>query len=327
MDKTTEQTDWQDDLLISYLVGEATPEQAQQVEIWCKADAGCNRRLAQFRTLWEASNRLQHPNNDDAREALSRFRTKAQARNMAVTPVRLLKSRLQWLSVAAVLLILAVAAYFFILQHRVQEIYLTTTNSTQATTLPDGSMVTLNHRSHFEYPSAFKGNQRRVKLNSGEAFFNVAHNKVKPFIITAGNTQIRVVGTSFNVKKHADQVEVIVETGLVEVTNNHQTVRIAPGEKLLISHDKSGLKKEANPDRLYNYYRTKVFEAQDTPLWRVVEVLNEAYDSHIIIARNELRDLPLNTTFKNESLDKILDIISRTFNITVQKEKQTIILK
>src|SRR6185295_8602769 len=66
-------------------------------------------------------------------------------------------------------------------------------------TLSDGSVITLNKRSTITYPSKFKGNTRAIALK-GEAFFNVAPDQKKPFIISVNDEQETVVGTSFNIK-------------------------------------------------------------------------------------------------------------------------------
>jgi ferric-dicitrate binding protein FerR (iron transport regulator) len=79
--------------------------------------------------------------------------------------------------------------------------------------------------------------------------------------------------------------------------------------------------KEAVTDKLYNYYRSKEFVCDDTPLWKLVQVVNEAYDAKIIIGRKELNDMRLTTTFNNESLEKVLEIIHLTFDITVTKKE------
>ncbi|HEY4195699.1 MAG TPA: FecR domain-containing protein [Mucilaginibacter sp.] len=318
--------DMHDDILISYLLGEASAEEVRQVDEWRWNDEACNKRLEEFRLLWETSATLWDTQEDDAPAALSRFRAKAERRK-AKTAVFTLKPVYRWLSAAASLLLVAGAIWLYTLQHRVTRISLVTKTETQTIGLPDGSVITLNHRSLFEYPSKFKGDQRQVKLTSGEAFFNIAHDQAKPFVITAGKTLIRVVGTSFNVKIKKGDVEVIVESGVVEISNNGRVIRLTPGEKAWVSKNSKTMKKEQNTDQLYTYYRTKEFEAENTPLWRVVEVLNEAYDSHIVIARKELMNMPLNTTFKNESLDNVLDVISRTFKITVIRNGETILLK
>ena len=322
----TDDMDMQDDLLISYLLGEALPDEKNQVEEWLSTDENCKNRFVQFHTLWVTSKNPAATGPIDAQAALYRFKQKAATLTTANDNVKTLKKGRTWMAAAAAIL-LAACMWLYFMHSAVKDVQLITSTAPQAVTLPDGSVITLNRASYFEYPSKFEGNLRNVKLDSGEAFFSVAHNKARPFIVAAGRVSIQVVGTSFNVKYKRGSVEVIVETGVVRVGLSGRMVVLKPGEKILIKPNSTELKKESNTDRLYTYYRSKEFVADDTPLWRMVEVLNEAYDSHIVIGRKELRNLPLNTTFNNESLDKILDVIARTFNITVEKEQGQIILK
>ncbi|MBK7588016.1 MAG: DUF4974 domain-containing protein [Bacteroidetes bacterium] len=81
---------------------------------------------------------------------------------------------------------------------------------------------------------------------------------------------------------------------------------------------------EKNKDKLYKYFRSKEFECDNTSLWRVVEVLNEAYGDSVVIGRSDLKSLTLTTRFDNESLESILEIISETFEINVEKKETSI---
>ena len=194
-------------------------------------------------------------------------------------------------------------------------------------TLPDGSVITLNKRSTVTYPSKFKGDTRAIALK-GEAFFNVAPDKKKPFIISVNDVQVTVVGTSFNIKSENGNTEVVVETGIVQVTRSGKTVELNAGEKIVMPANDSIASKEEVSDKLYNYYRSKEFVCDETPLWKLVQVLNEAYDAKIIIGRKELNDMRLTTTFNNESLEKVLEVIHLTLDITViKKEDGQIILQ
>ena len=96
--------------------------------------------------------------------------------------------------------------------------------------MPDGSVITVNKNSTLSYPSEFKGKTREVALN-GEAFFKVTPNKEKPFIIHVNDVTVRVVGTSFNIRSEKGKTEVIVETGIVQVTKNKRTVSLLPKRK------------------------------------------------------------------------------------------------
>ena len=98
-------------------------------------------------------------------------------------------------------------------------------------------------------------------------------------------------------------------------------VRIKPGDKQL--------KIEKSTDQLYNYYRSNTFIAKGTPLWRLVDILNEAYGSDIEIANSALRNAQITVTIRYEdSLSNILEIIrSTTPEMHVNKTDHGFILK
>lgn len=312
-----------DDLLISYLLGEGTSEERKQIEEWGQGNPSHQHRLDQFRLIWETSKKLGFEGEIDAQASLKRLKEKAAIQRARQPKVMRMG---YWLKIAAAVFLIAGGAWFYTNRFPAAEVDFLTQENVKADTLSDGSVITLNRNSLLRYPERFRGRQRQVWLTKGEAFFKVSPDKEKPFLIHTGGTLIRVVGTSFNVKNKAGMIEVIVETGIVEVSRNGKMVSLRPGERVQVKQNSGQLLKEHNPDQLYNYYRSKEFIADDTPLWRMVQVLNEAYDSHIVIGRKELNDLPLNTTFKNESLDNVLQVISRTFTIRIERKHNQIIL-
>ena len=98
--------------------------------------------------------------------------------------------------------------------------------------MPDGSRIFLNRNSEFSYRSNFGDRNRNVTL-TGEAFFEIAPDAAKPFIIDAGNARVKVVGTSFNVitNNSRSAVEVFVKTGKVMLSNNSgsKSMALEPG--------------------------------------------------------------------------------------------------
>jgi ferric-dicitrate binding protein FerR (iron transport regulator) len=110
-----------------------------------------------------------------------------------------------------------------------------TFSNTAVDTLSDGSIITLNKNTVLSYPTAFKGKTRTVKLK-GEAFFAVAHDTTKPFIVEVDGVSIKVVGTAFNVKNYDSSILVIVESGIVQVSNSKQSVLLHKGEQVLIQN-------------------------------------------------------------------------------------------
>ena len=117
---------------------------------------------------------------------------------------------------------------------------------------------------------------------------------------------------------------------VVQVIRNNRMVELRPKEKVVVKQQDSVFMPQKEEEQLYNYYRSKEFVCENTPLWKLVEVLKEAYNVSIVIEREELRSLPLDVTFSNESLDVILDIIRQTFNtynIQIARKGNTIILR
>ena len=241
-------------------------------------------------------------------------------------PVR--RTSFGWMRIAASVIIivgLGLLAYWEF-NDRTKEMTVVAQKTVLNDTLPDGSVVTVNKGSSISYLSTFKGETRQVSLK-GEAFFHVTPNKKKPFIISVNDVQITVVGTSFNVKTINGNTDVVVETGIVKVTRAGKTVELKANEEVIVNTKDSALTKEKVSDQLYKYYRTKEFVCDDTPLWKLVDVINEAYNSHIVIGNPALKDMSITTTFNNESLEQVLNVVSLTLNIRIIKEGDTIILQ
>ncbi|MGY2374901.1 FecR family protein [Pseudomonas sp. SDO524_S393] len=109
-------------------------------------------------------------------------------------------------------------------------------NGLRQITLGDGSQVELNVGTELVY-SNYK-DQRRVTLNKGEAFFKVSHDSTHPFIVHAGEGQVRVTGTQFNVWKYEDQVRVMLLEGSVQISSSplHAGVPLTPGMQASYQH-------------------------------------------------------------------------------------------
>jgi transmembrane sensor len=317
-----------DDLLVKYLLGEATAEEQTLVEEWMASDAANKKQYEDFKTIWEESKRLAATSTVDENAAWQRFKNRIATRQEKKTPVKKMQS-LSWMWIAAMLILIVGAAglgYYLLSDQPVKNLVVATQQQPMADTLPDGSVVTLNKNSAINYPSKFKGETRSVSLQ-GEAFFNVTPDKKKPFIITVNDVTIKVIGTSFNVRGDKGVTEVIVETGIVQVTRKNQTIELKPEEKVKVSEHDSALTKEKEEEKLYNYYRTKEFVCDDTPLWKLVEVLKQAYNVDIVIANKDLRNQGLNTTFVDESVERVLNIAGATLGFSVTKENDRYILK
>lgn len=141
-------------------------------------------------------------------------------------------------AVASVLLIIGSVWWFTSSKKHVQPTFataITHAGERDIITLPDGSRITLNNASQLKFPSTFTDTLREVFLD-GEAFFEIAPDDKKPFIVRAGKLNIQVLGTSFNVRHYAadQQIAVVVATGKVGVQgeDKSKTWMLTPGHQL-----------------------------------------------------------------------------------------------
>jgi transmembrane sensor len=104
--------------------------------------------------------------------------------------------------------------------------------------LPDGTQVWLNAGSSLTYPVSFARTDRKVSV-SGEAYFEVAHDALRPFTVSKGNMEVRVLGTHFNVNAYDDEdaIRVTLLEGSVRITKNSDSKILKPGQQAILRQD------------------------------------------------------------------------------------------
>ncbi|MGJ5641479.1 FecR family protein [Formosa sp. S-31] len=149
--------------------------------------------------------------------------------------------------------------------------------------LSDGSQVWLNSGSSITFPVTFKGNNRKVSV-VGEAYFEVAHDDSKPFYVSKGDMNVRVLGTHFNVKAYNDDsdIRVTLLEGSVEVNNANQHVLIKPGQQAIIENE-SAIKLAHNIDvDQVMAWKNGVFKFDNSPIESALKELGRWYNVEII---------------------------------------------
>ncbi|MEP7318961.1 MAG: FecR domain-containing protein, partial [Panacibacter sp.] len=216
-----------DDLLVKYMLGEALPAEDQQVNEWLQQDSENQQYYQQFKTIWEQSKELTVTIPIDEKAAWQRFKKRVELKPAEIKKPAPVISFKRWMQAAAAVLIIAVGSLLlyqnFSKPADIVMAQIETFSNTEIDTLPDGSIITVNKNTKLAYPEKFAGSTRKVTLK-GEAFFKVQPDKSKPFIITANDVTVTVVGTAFNVKNYDSATEVIVESGIVKVEHHYKTM-------------------------------------------------------------------------------------------------------
>jgi transmembrane sensor len=183
--------------------------------------------------------------------------------------------------------------------------------------LSDGSRIFLNRNSELKYRGNFGKNSRNVIL-TGEAFFDIAADASKPFIIDAGNASVKVVGTSFNViTSNADsEVEVFVKTGkvLISDSGNSQTIELDPGYIGKINTDKA--EKAVNSDPNYLSWNTGLLVYNGQTLDVVFKDLKRVYNMDIVADDKSILENRWTSPIDNQNQETIIRLICVSFNLS-----------
>jgi len=234
-------------------------------------------------------------------------------------------------SMAASIALLAAAFYFFQHNHKQYDNILTKTTgaSMDSLLLQDGSKVYLSANTTVSYPEVFSKKNREITLANGNAFFEVAKDPSRPFIISSGDIKTKVLGTSFNIQLKNDSCLVSVLTGKVNVSSMSKSVYLSPNEEVAYSHSTNTLQKRANLQKTLTSWFNDDLELNNVALKEVFDVLQYKYGTVTDIHDEKILGYRA-TIFieKNTSLPSIIDqlnyITNGTLKFNINNNKITI---
>lgn len=186
--------------------------------------------------------------------------------------------------------------------------------------LDDGTEVTLNAQSELEYPSKFTGDSREVRVH-GEAYFNVTKSDV-PFIVKIGDGEIKVYGTSFNIRERENNsIETILISGSVGVKyQNCNEVMIKPNQRIVINAKEYTIE-EVDASQ-YIGWLTNAFQYFNTDALTVIKDIEKWYGIEIVNSSKKLNNnekISFNID-RNYSIPKIISLLEKALSITIIDE-------
>lgn len=270
---------------------------------------------------------LGHPATDAVTEYRARLLAEARA-GVTARPGMLALRRALPSAAAAVLLTTVIGLGWIGWPH--DSSYQTAVGHVEAVPIQDGSTVTLNTDSGIRV--AVTETERRVDLEKGEAFFEVAKDPKRPFVVRAGAARIIAVGTKFSVRREADNVRVIVTEGRVRVEHAGprqlaQTTLISAGSVALAGESGVLVEDQALADvedRLSWRHGFVIFH--ETPLADAVAEFNRYNTRQIVIANRALESIRIGGTFRPGNAEAFVRLLSKGFPIQVEESEDRIIL-
>lgn len=200
--------------------------------------------------------------------------------------------------------------------------------------LSDGSVVWLNADSRLTYKKDFSKDQRLIEL-SGEAFFEVKPDALRPFIVKSGLVQTTALGTSFNIRHYKEMTDTDISlfTGKVSVStgaeDDQHTFFLEPNERLSISEDLTRITKTTFSGTGMASWKDNIIRFENASFREVVRTLERWYAVNIDASGYKKRDWNYVGEFSNESLERVLQRIgyAQDFDFTIEGDKARIFEK
>ena len=194
--------------------------------------------------------------------------------------------------------------------------------------LPDGTNVVLNSASQLSYLNNFGENVRRVQLN-GEAYFKVAHDEKRVFIVQVGDLEVKVLGTSFNVSAYEDakDVTVVLLEGKVGVYAQKMSHIMKPGDK--IEYNKATHKitaTQVHPTDYIEWTKGNMYFEKES-LENIMKTLSRIYDVEIRFDSNKLPNEYFTGTIPGGGIQNALNILMLTSPFYYEMDGSVIVLK
>ncbi len=194
-------------------------------------------------------------------------------------------------------------------------------------TLSDGSKVWLNAESSLTFPASFTGNDRNVELK-GEGYFEIAHNKEKPFHVSVNNTIVEVLGTHFNINAYTDEnsLKTTLLEGSVKVVKGSENVIIEPGQQAVVNNTSNSMtiNKSVNLEEAVAW-KDGLFQFDNTDLQDVMKQLGRWYDVKIEFENDVPAKRFTGKIYRNVNASEVFKILE-ILDIHFKLEGKTVIV-
>ena len=306
-----------EEIIIKYLQGQCTGDEEALLLEWLQQSPENKRLFYEQKALWNYRKVKHFGTPEQVDKAMNSFR-----RNIHAAEVGKKKQVfLRFARYAAIFIFaLALPAALYTAYHRLNTdsvlitMSIAETDSSKFVTLSDGSRVWLNSNSSITYPEKFSQKERIVQF-TGEAYFEVAHDSLHPFRVQTNNVQVKVLGTSFNLRSYSSErtTETMLVEGKVVIQNEdgNNLATLAPGQKAEYDKASHHVSVKAVDPEQYTTWRYGSISLTNVTLDDITAKLSELYQVHFTISGQRDKHSSYKFSFrKGQSLDKVLEMLS-----------------
>jgi ferric-dicitrate binding protein FerR (iron transport regulator) len=358
-------------LISDVLSGSATPEEHQKLKEWLSISRKNRLFFKKYQTCWLSAKIMDNPIGFDAEAGYRRFlsktqKTKSNPVNLNRFHRRIVKLHIPQVAAMLAFFMLGIFSYHYFNKSESPKVAyyeaIIPLGAKSQIVLIDGTKVWLNAGSRLRYPTTYSISNREVILE-GEAFFEVATNKLLPFEVKTSMLNVKATGTCFNVKAYANDstIETILVEGTIEISRiqNGKTketaISLQPNQRLTLlkktnkmifeSSPKNEITQKSTLEKKPKYNTHEITELPATTnymtdtswkdkRWRIESEelqslaikLERRYDVRILFADKALQYYRFSGTLENEPIEAVLKVMAKTAPVTYEVKGAEIVL-
>lgn len=318
-----------DERIYKYFYEELSPEERVSLLRDVEADEEMKRQFAEYQNMHALLN-LGHQveNREVGKHKFNQF----VSRKQRGVRLKLWSRRFSYAAVITLLVVSSsILTYWYVwnslqqdLSANIMNTLYTPAGQRAQLVLQDGTEVWLNAKSKLVYPAQFVGKERRVTVE-GEAFFNVAKNPSKPFIVSTQDVDMKVLGTQFNVFCYPDAgyIQTSLLEGSVKVffsDKENEGVILKPDQQVTVSQGEM----HVSPINLEDHFlwREGIYAFENEPLIDILKKMELYYDVRIVVKDTSLFNDTYTGKFRQrDSLDDVFRVLQQIRRFKIEKDK------
>lgn len=320
-------------LMAKYFAGEISQEEMNQLGDWLESSAENKKLFNDLQKEW--SNLELKSSSTDRIRVLSKVKERIKSEEKEVL-VRKIAFNSWYRRAASIVVVIALSTLMW---YQIQEPFSTLNTlgyevencdagDQKEVLLADGSHIFLNGDSRVKYKKELAGSLRNITLQ-GEAFFDIERDEQKPFVVYLNDAEVKVLGTSFNIKAYPEdeKVETSVLTGKVVFNHVHGILKkkrenmfLIPGQKGIINHDSNSFDQLQVDNELDIAWMKRKLHFINTPLSEITKSLYRMYGVKFKLTDGSLKDLKITASFENEKLEEVIKILEMTSEFSYKME-------
>lgn len=324
--------DLSDELTKKYLEGECSEADFIRINAWMKESEENTRKLFLMEEAYQTGRRNPLAEKKQMEQAEARLYQRLNRETAVQKKALSMRNLIQYAAMVALVLMTGAGIGYWIHQSNLTQdrVVARAGDTVKVIALPDGTKVWLNAAATLTYPRAFAKKERNVHLE-GEAYFEVAKNRQKPFIVDSESMRVRVLGTMFNFKSspHCRLAEASLIEGEIEVKGNNDEgmIILIPGQKAELNKSTGRLLVKQVNARMDAVWHDGLIPFEKADIFAIAKTLERFYDMKIILSP----DIEAGKTYsgvlkKKDKIESVLRSLSNTIPIHYKIEGNNVFI-